>query len=296
MYVFLTLRPFLRAQAWSLCCPIHMWLASQIQSETRGLTANSRSTHCSIAVKRFRITLRFFVPSLADMSAPPFCALVLFALGVRGDTSDGLCEHTSLLQSSASRGQGRAFEDLCFKQVQRLMPYDSLLSPRIATKNELFMAAMASGKPMEDIVKDIVNELSAKNGHPADGTMSACGPTGSWLAELYIGLIGEITLGNPSDWEVYGSQKLWDAFTKERNAGKHMFWYMMTSGSHQSHIWSIEQLPKTEDQPVRYLWCILPRDVRTEQLFANQFWFSELNHYKLKTFSRGAASKRGIAP
>ncbi|CAJ1344240.1 unnamed protein product [Effrenium voratum] len=186
------------------------------------------------------------------MSAPPFCALVLFAVGVRGaDTSDG-CEHTSLLQSSASRGQRRGFEDLCFKQVQRLMPYDSLLSPRIATKNELFMAAMASGKPMEDIVKDIMNELSAKNGHPADGTMSACGPTGSWLAELYIGLIGEITLGNPSDWEVYGSQKLWDAFTKERNAGKHMFWYMMTSGSHQSHIWSIEQLPKTEDQPVRY--------------------------------------------
>ena len=55
----------------------------------------------------------------------------------------------------------------------------------------------------------------------------------------------------------------------------------------------LEALVKpTSNSPEMNLWGMLPRDVRTEQLFANSLVF-RIKPLNVKTFSRGAESNRG---
>lgn len=141
------------------------------------------------------------------------------------------------------------------------MRFDAKLSLRQLQKIQLFTEAVSSSGGAESVLDSTSarHKLAANilQQTAANGTEAACGPTVSWLAELHLGIEGELLLKIPSvsTWPLWQTREdVLSSFAQRRDSKEEIFWYMMTSGSHTQHVWAVQQYPANREQnlPVRY--------------------------------------------
>ncbi|CAE7509845.1 unnamed protein product [Symbiodinium sp. CCMP2592] len=136
-----------------------------------------------------------------------------------------------------SGNEGASSHDGCFHEVRKLMRFDAKLSLRQLQKIQFFTEAVLSSGSAERVLdsttarrklaSDILEHTAA------NGTEAACGPTVSWLAELHLGIEGELLLKIPSvsTWPLWQTRAdVLSSFAQRRGSKEETFWLKIDLG------------------------------------------------------------------